>query len=181
MIIAETDRAIQVPAPPLWTWVDERKSDGDHDGSVKARAFELALTCLARYGDHMQPGAPLWTCMVYRVAVMATPARIRWRGPLFHLMPYCLHPTADPQRRCIVNRDYKPIGYARCGWADYELADDQHITAREFDALHAAGVVDAGGYLHGEHDGPRSRSIPGAFSAYRAKLYAMLAPYQVQT
>jgi hypothetical protein len=175
LTIPATDVTYNVPPPPpAWTWIDELKARGDHEDVIVARALDLAGRLAQRYSDELRPGAPAWAGMVYRVARSATAARVRWNGPLFHTMPYCLHPTASPDRFVILNRRYKPIGYKRCGWADYEAAGLQHISADHVEQLRIADVVDAAGYLHDDRTSPRSSAVPGALNTYRRKLLAML-------
>jgi hypothetical protein len=165
---------VNVPPPPPWTRIDELKARGDHEDIILARCLDLAGSLIQRYSAALQPGAPPWAGLVYWITQNATTARVRWNGPLFHVMPYCLHPTADPDWFVIVNRRYRPIGYKRCGWADYEAAALQHISAEHVDQLRLVEVVDAAGYLHDDRTSPRSGCVFGALHAYRQKLLTML-------
>ena len=174
MSLSNPDPISNVPPPPTWTRIDELKARGDHEDVIVARALDLAGALTHRYSAELQPGAPPWAGLVYWIAQNATAARVRWNGPLFHAMPYCLHPTADPDRFVILNRRYKPIAYKRCGWADYEAASLQHISAEHVDLLCLVEVVDAAGYLHDDRTSPRSTAVPGALHAYRQKLLTML-------
>ncbi len=162
------------PPPPQWTWIDQLRAGGDREDIILARCLDLAGALNQRYSAALQAGAPPWAGLVYWIAQNAAADRVRWNGPLFHAMPYCLHSTANPDRFVILNRRYKPIGYKRCGWADYEAASLQHISAEHVDQLRLVDVVDAAGYLHDDRTSPRSTAVPGALHAYRQKLLTML-------
>lgn len=154
--------------------------DGNYDSedTVRARAFDLDVELRLRYRDcGLRPSAPSWAYMVYHVEQTITRARAKWRGSLFHLMPYCLHPMVSfgLQSRCIVNRDYKPIGYTNSGFAHYELAVAQHITVGEFETLRDAGIVTGGGYIH--NDGSTPRDSARMLERYRRALRVMIGPY----
>lgn len=119
--------------------------------------------------------APLWAHMIQNVLQQVTTV-VRAHGPLRPYMPYCLHPMSDTDARCIVNRDYKPLGNLNGGdWADYETAIERHVSAESFETLRAAGIVNAEGYLHGDGDSPRvgKREL----REYRRKLAVLIAPY----
>jgi hypothetical protein len=157
-----------------WRRADSIDSSDDDEDTVRARAFDLDVELRQQYSNGLlRPNAPSWAYMVYHVEQTITRARASWNGPLFHLMPYCLHPMValGLQSCCIVNRNYKPIGYTRCSYAHYELARAQHITAGEFEALRDAGVVTDRGYIH--NDGSTPRESAQMLRAYRRALTAM--------
>ena len=155
--------------------VDAKLSQNDAMGI--AQTLDLDVELRRQYRDRLRSDAPSWVYMIHHVEQTMTKARIKWRGPLFDLMPYCLHGTFERGSRCIVNRDYKPIGYRDCSYANYELAHLQHITAAEFETLQAAGVVTDRGYIH--DDGTTPRDSKRMFDAYRRTLQLMVKPYLV--
>ena len=121
--------------------------------------------------------APTWAQTIRDLLErLTTLKRAEWNGPLFHLMPYCLHPMSDQHYRCIVNRRYKPIGYTGpSDFVSYEVFGPAHISVSDFERLRALGVVCGHGYLH--TDGTTPRESKQLLTIYRGKLAAMIAPY----
>jgi hypothetical protein len=120
--------------------------------------------------------APPWAHTIREVLLKATPPnKIKWGGPLFHLLPYCIQGMSDQNHRCIVNRNYKPIGHVGRDFVQYEQFPGQHISVEAFEVLRAIGAVDSRGYLH--NDGNTPRIGKKDLAIYRAKLAAMIAPW----
>lgn len=89
-------------------------------------------------------------------------------------LPYCLHATALPDVRCVVNRRYRHVGSPPdTRWSDYEAATGWHVSRACFERLRDAGAIDERGYFFSDTNRPwKSRAD---FNAYRAKIETLLA------
>jgi hypothetical protein len=114
-----------------------------------------------------------WAQIVDTALQGASWPRLRkvWPRPVG--LPYCLHATDDPNVRCVVNRQYKPLGVSAPEWVDYGAARNCHVAADVFNALHTAGVVDERGYFF--RDGTEPWYSSEAFDVYFDKMDRLLS------
>lgn len=123
--------------------------------------------------------APSWAYDIrFLYRDLTTPKRAERNSPLFTSIPYCLHPMSKQHHRCLVNREYKPIGYSVSEpYAVYEMFPVAHISVIDFNRLKTLGIVCDYGYLYTDTTDPRrSKRL---LTEYRNKLAAMIEPYVV--
>jgi hypothetical protein len=116
---------------------------------------------------------PPWVQFVHRAIGCLTPRN--WHR-VSYALPYAIKSTDDPERNCLVNRAYKPIGVSeRLGFVRYEQATPSHIRRHHFEALESAGVVSPCGsfYNSGCHPSANDANV----EAYRHKIELLLAPW----
>jgi hypothetical protein len=116
---------------------------------------------------------PPWVQFVHKAIGRLTPRN--WHR-LSYTLPYAIKPTDDPERMCLVNRAYKPIGVSeRLGYVRYEGATPSFIWRHHAEALERAGAVSPCGsfYNSGCHPSGNAANV----EAYRHKIEMLLAPW----
>jgi hypothetical protein len=116
---------------------------------------------------------PPWVQFVHKAIGRLTPNN--WHR-VSYALPYAIKSTDDPERMCLVNRAYKPIGVSeRLGFVRYEGATPSHIRRHHFEALERAGVVSPCGSFYNSACHPSGSAAN--CDAYRHKIELLLAPW----